>query len=383
MEWVKLGDIAEITMGQSPDSSYYNENGDGLPFYQGVSDFGEIFPSPSKFSTKPKKIAQKGDILVGVRAPVGDINISNEDCCIGRGIASIRPNNKKYSRDFLYFHLLSQNKYLNSQATGSTFKAISRSVLENILVPKITLEVQENIAYTIASIRKLIAKRREQMDALDALVGSVYYEIFGDPLTKSNGAYEVHRLEELVTDIIGGGTPSKKRNDYYGDAIPWITPKDMKAKYLAEGQISISETGLENSSAQLIPKGSLLMVIRSGILKKYIPLGICTNEVTINQDMKAFVLERGVNVQYLYYYIKACERFLLGKVRSVTADNFNFNDVKNLEITLPPIDLQNRFADYVTSIEAQKETLRASLAELETLFDALMQAAFSGYLNQS
>ena len=378
MEWVKLGDIAEITMGQSPDSSYYNENGEGLPFYQGVSDFGEVFPSPSKFSTKPKKIAQKGDILIGVRAPVGDINISNEDCCIGRGIASIRPNNKKYSRDFLYFHLLSQNKYLNSQATGSTFKAISRSVLENILVPKITLEVQENIAYTIASIRKLIAKRREQIDDLVALVDSVFYEMFGDPLTESNRAYKAHRLEELVTDIIGGGTPSKKRSDYYGDAIPWITPKDMKEKYLERGKISISDEGLENSSAQLIPRGSLLMVIRSGILKKYIPLAICTNEVTVNQDMKAFVLKQKINVQYLYYYIRASERFLLGKVRSVTADNFNFNDVKNLNITLPPIDLQNRFADYVTSIEAQKESLRASLSELETLFDALMQEAFSG-----
>ena len=90
--WVssRLGDVAEIVLGQSPPSSTYNENENGLPFYQGKLEFGNIYPSPQKWCTEPKKIAEKGDVLISVRAPVGPTNICPERSCIGRGLAAIR-----------------------------------------------------------------------------------------------------------------------------------------------------------------------------------------------------------------------------------------------------------------------------------------------------
>lgn len=96
-----LIDIANITMGQSPDGSSYNEVGEGMLFYQGSTDFGMRFPSVRQYTTAPSRFAKKGDILMSVRAPVGSINIANNDCCIGRGLSAI--NSKLGSISHLYY----------------------------------------------------------------------------------------------------------------------------------------------------------------------------------------------------------------------------------------------------------------------------------------
>jgi type I restriction enzyme S subunit len=130
-----LLDIANITMGQSPDGSSYNENGKGIIFYQGSSDFGIRFPSVRMFTTEPSRFASKGDILMSVRAPVGDTNIANTDCCIGRGLAAL--NSKINSITYLYFilgYLKSKFDVLNS--IGTTFGAITKDELFSLPVVK-------------------------------------------------------------------------------------------------------------------------------------------------------------------------------------------------------------------------------------------------------
>ena len=98
---MKLCEICNINMGQSPDSSLYNEEQIGMPFYQGNADFGEIHPKARMWCTKPTKIAKSGDILISVRAPIGALNIANEDCCIGRGLAAITADSKKCSKKYI------------------------------------------------------------------------------------------------------------------------------------------------------------------------------------------------------------------------------------------------------------------------------------------
>ena len=91
---VHLGDVAEIVMGQSPPGSTYNESGDGLPFFQGVKDFGYRNPTPRVFCSRPSRVAQLGDILFSVRAPIGRVNIADRECTIGRGLSIIQPRDK-------------------------------------------------------------------------------------------------------------------------------------------------------------------------------------------------------------------------------------------------------------------------------------------------
>lgn len=135
-----LSDIANITMGQSPDGSSYNEVGDGTVFYQGSTDFGIRFPSVRMYTTEPTRFAKKGDILMSVRAPVGDTNIANEDCCIGRGLSAI--NSKIGSTSHLYFiigDLKAKFNMLNS--AGTTFGAITKDELYNMPIIKPDKEI--------------------------------------------------------------------------------------------------------------------------------------------------------------------------------------------------------------------------------------------------
>ena len=130
-------EICTLIMGQSPDSKSYNKDKNGIPFYQGNADFGEEHPTPTVWCTAPKKIARKGDILISVRAPIGDMNIANEDCCIGRGLAAIRLNKSDIvDINYLYHYLSATVEFLQEQGTGSTFKAILNNDFSTYMLVK-------------------------------------------------------------------------------------------------------------------------------------------------------------------------------------------------------------------------------------------------------
>ena len=122
-----LSDIAEIIMGQAPDGSSYNEDGDGMPFYQGRTDFGMLFPKERLFTTAPSRLAKKGDVLFSVRAPVGDANIANADCCIGRGLAAIRNKLDFENNAAIYYALTAAHSDFDVyNGSGTVFGCISK-----------------------------------------------------------------------------------------------------------------------------------------------------------------------------------------------------------------------------------------------------------------
>ena len=131
-----LGDIANITMGQSPKGSSYNENNDGTVFYQGRTDFGRRYPTIRLYTTEPKRMADKGDILLSVRAPVGDINVASENCCVGRGLASLKSKNNCNS--YVLYQLLDLKGSFNVyNGEGTVFGSINKNTLNNmrVLIP--------------------------------------------------------------------------------------------------------------------------------------------------------------------------------------------------------------------------------------------------------
>ena len=142
---VLLKDTCLIIMGQSPDSKSYNKQGNGLPFYQGNADFGDVNPITRVWSASPIKIAEEGDILISVRAPIGAMNIATTRCCIGRGLAALRPIDETFDNQFLFYALQSRVDQLIEQGTGSTFKAIGKSILEHTELPCYPLESQIRI----------------------------------------------------------------------------------------------------------------------------------------------------------------------------------------------------------------------------------------------
>jgi len=168
----KLGEKenATIIMGQSPPSSTYNKKGVGLPFLQGNADFGDIYPKPQLYTSKPAKIAEKDDILISVRAPVGEINLAPFRCCIGRGLAAVRPNPKKLDFKFAFYYL----KYMAKSfvGRGSTFKAIKKKDLVAFLFAIPPLPEQKRIAEILSNVDEEIAAKDLERDLfLKAKIG--------------------------------------------------------------------------------------------------------------------------------------------------------------------------------------------------------------------
>ena len=178
IEWAgcKLSDIANITMGQSPEGTSYNEVGDGILFYQGSTDFGDRFPSVRQYTTAPTRFADKGDILMSVRAPVGALNIANNHCCIGRGLSAL--SSKIGSQTHLYYVMDGlRMAFEQRNDSGTTFGSITKEDLHNLPTIKPQMEVlkkfgaicspifdvQMNIG---AEIDKLTAQRDELLPLL-------------------------------------------------------------------------------------------------------------------------------------------------------------------------------------------------------------------------
>jgi len=146
--WKEFKEVTEIVLGQSPPSSTYNSKGLGLPFFQGKAEFQELYPDIKKWCTFPKKIAEKGDVLISVRAPVGPTNISPEKSCIGRGLAAIKPNKRIASKYILYVCRAFKND-IAKEATGTTFKAITGSQLKSFKIPYTKIDEQHKIVEEI------------------------------------------------------------------------------------------------------------------------------------------------------------------------------------------------------------------------------------------
>ena len=176
-EVVRVGEVAEITMGQSPPGETYNTQGIGMPFLQGKAEFGRVYPSPVKYTTNPLKIGKTGSVLISVRAPVGDVNIANMDYCIGRGLASISFKNGYGYNEYLFYCLQFLKPSLEKEGYGSTFKAIGKEVLTKFQIPLPPLEEQQKIAQILQSIDQRIEKEEKYKNALQNLFKSLLHNL--------------------------------------------------------------------------------------------------------------------------------------------------------------------------------------------------------------
>ena len=247
-----LKDVCTINMGQSPDSNSYNDDGDGVPFFQGNADFGERYPITRKWCTAPTKMAAPNDILISVRAPIGAMNYAKESCCIGRGLAALTPDKSKVSSEFIFWLMKCKNQELNSKGTGSTFKAIGRKVLEETLVPNITLEKQTENSAILERVYAVIQARKTELQKLDELVKARFVEMFGDMLLNPM-EWPEHRLDSMA-QIVSGITKGRKIKDAELFEVPYMAVSNVKDGYIDWTTVkTIMATQAEINQYKLLP----------------------------------------------------------------------------------------------------------------------------------
>ncbi len=347
-------EICTLIMGQSPDSKSYNKDKNGIPFYQGNADFGEEHPTPTVWCTAPKKIARKGDILISVRAPIGDMNIANEDCCIGRGLAAIRLNKSDIvDINYLYHYLSATVEFLQEQGTGSTFKAINKTTLEGIEIPCPSIEKQKNIAKLIIEIKTSIQYKKAELFALNELVKSRFIEMFGD--IRISSIFPNIALENFAQI---GSSKRVHAADYVESGVPFYRSKEIIE--LGNGQEPSVELFISKKQYESIKKtngvpckGDILMSAVGTIGKMWIVDG-----------RKDFYYKDG-NIISIHseetnpIYLKEALANLIDDFKSANVAGSAYSaltivKLKKMTVPMPPMSIQNEFADFVKLIDKSK-----------------------------
>ncbi len=354
MEYKALKDIAIITMGQSPESSSYNEEKDGLPFFQGNADFGEIYPNERVWCNDPKKVAEPGDILISVRAPIGALNYAKEKCCIGRGLAAITIEDEA-ERNYV-FHLLKARKNdLNNKGTGSTFKAIGKSVLEEVSVPQISSDEQQKCMYMMDLLESIIRDRQTQLNKLDELIKARFVELFGDPVNNPKG-WDIFSWEK-VFDTKTGKLDSNAAVE--GGKYPFFT--------CAKDWLWIDEYAYDCEALLLAGNNA------AGIydVKHY--------KGRFNAYQRTYILQlKDAKWSYSLFKYQLEDRlqYLQSQSKGTNTRYLTMGILNDLQFVVPPTDMQNMFSEFVEQVYKSKVAAQKALDETKLLFDSLMQEYF-------
>ena len=337
-------------MGQSPESTSYNSDKQGVPFYQGNADFGALYPNPRIWCSKPIKLAKENDILISVRAPVGALNFSKEECCIGRGLAAITLVSNDFLIEFIYWSLRRGVKELQSKSTGSTFKSINKKVLEEVRIPKISLKDQEDIIKNITLLTNILTKYEQEIVFLDELVKARFVEMFGE-------------IEDC----------DKWESKIWNEVVTIKNGRDYKKVLVSDGGYPVVGTGGEiaRASKYLCPENTIV-VGRKGSINN----PMLMKEKFWNVDTAFGVIPNSDYLHYQYFYC-FCKFYNFMKLnKATTLPSTTKADLLKIRINIPPLELQNQFASFVEEVDKSRSRIQKSLEASQELFDSLMQEYF-------
>jgi type I restriction enzyme S subunit len=369
-----LADVAQVIMGQSPPSSTYNTVGKGLPFYQGKTDFGDMYPTPRVYCTEPSRIAEAGDILISVLAPVGPTNVSQERSCIGRGISAIRVG-EKLDRDFLLYFLRFYEPELAKAGTGSTFTAIACEDLETIKLPLPPLTEQKRIASLLARADRLRQLRRTAHDLGDALLQSVFLEMFGNVVRNEKG-WEKAAISDLGK-VQTGNTPSREEPKNFGDFIEWIKSDNIRDEqlYVSPSREKLSELGLKKG--RTVDAGAVLITCIAGSLEHIGDTSLTDRTVAFNQQINAVSPFDDMNPLFLRTMLHIAKPYVQNNASAGMKHIITKSKLEELVLVKPPLNLQEEFASVVARVESLRGRMGESQRQVEGLFESLLSGSFS------
>lgn len=349
---VELKEVAEVISGQSPSSEFYNEEGKGLPFYQGKTEFGEQFiGQPTKWTTSIKKEAFENDILMSVRAPVGPVNYAIQHICIGRGLAAIRTNNS-IKKEFLFYLLKSQEDKIKGNG-GAVFDSISRNQIEAIQIPLPPLSIQEEIVAEIEGCQKII-------DGAKAVVANYKPKIDIDP------DWEMVELDSIAEVISGNAFSSSDFKD--DNPIRCIKITNVGVREFVDDDTSrLPESYLRKYSKFAVNTGDLVISLTRTIISSGLKVAVVPeswNNTLVNQRVAGIKPTKNSNIKFIYQYLcsDTVFKFVEEQSRSLMQPNLSITDLKKLNIPNPSIEIQNKI---VAQIEKEQELVNSNKQLIE------------------
>lgn len=361
---VKLGEIVDINMGQSPRSVFYNTQGNGLPFYQGVTDFGEKYPKKSIYCSQPTKIANAGDIFFSVRAPVGDVNVATEKSCIGRGVAALRMKNR--NNDFLYFLLKNYEKHFKSISGGTTYESINKDQIESIelLIPENPAE-QKRIAGMLSAFDEKIELNNKIIKALEEMASAIFKEWF---VKFRFPGWEKVKFVDSELGKIPEGWEAKK----LGEILTLEYGKSLTTPNRKLGVIPVyASSGIVGYHNEKLANGPGIIIGRAGV-----PGSIHWSQTDFYCVDSSFYVETDISKYFIYYLLK--QQRLENLISGSAVPGLNRNMVYLNSAILPDMKTINKFEEIIKPLFIKIYILKVENQKLSALRDLLLPKLMSG-----
>lgn len=392
-KWVRLGEVCEIFSGSSaPQEKKYFENGK-YPFVrvQDVGRYGrtinltEIKDYINDLAIKELNLvkAEKGTILFpksGAAILTNNRAILGIDAFIVSHLAAIKPKKEIVENHFIYYWLclIDMTEYMENLG----YPSLKLSTIGKIFIPLPSYPEQHHIVAKIQELMADVDRAKDacekQLEAVKALPSAYLREVFESEEAKK---WERKRLGEVCEKIIGGGTPSRGRQEYWNGNIFWLSPSELeenKLNYVRETREKITEEGSKNSNAKIVPPGSVLLSCTASVGK------VAINDVplTTNQQFNSFVLKDSVYPEFVAYYLIFIKDYIKQLGGKTTFTFISKDEIAGLLISLPPLETQRRIADYLKEKMSYAEKLRTEIEKqletINTLPQAILRKAFRG-----
>ena len=388
---VKLGEVANVKGGKRiPKGMGLINIPNGHPYIR-VRDLNnkrllELDNSYEYVDNETQKVISKytvktGDVVLSIVGTIGLVAI------VGRTLdgANLTENCVKLSsfhgvnRDFLYYYLRSDcgQQEIRCGTVGAVQAKLPIKNIQNIAINLPDYTTQERIVSLLLSIDRKIELNQKINDNLEQQAVTYFQELY---INNANPMWQIGTISDLGT-VVGGSTPSKTKPEYYtNNGIAWITPKDLsinKSKFISHGENDITELGLKNSSATVMPKGTVLFSSRAPI--GYI--AIASNEVTTNQGFKSVVPYLEIGTAFVYFFLKHSLPVIESAASGSTFKEISGSAMKNIPAIIPDRSTLDQFNSFCAPIFAQQKILEDQNYSLAMLRDSLLPKLMSGAID--
>lgn len=395
----KIKELCDFQNGYAFNSNDYVNDGFPIIRMSNISVNGELNLNTNNTKFFPKENIDKvkqyflkeNDVIIAMTDMSKEMGIIGKTAIIDK--SDIYLLNQRVGKfiikdnkvlNYKYLHAYTNSplfiNYARQQCSGGVQLNLStKAIMEHqLLLP--TLEEQQEIVNVLDVASEIIRLRTACIESAQSLIPALFQEMFGDPIN-NNKNWTIVKID-TVTNVISGGTPSTKISEYWDGDIVWLTPKDLSgynSVYISKGERNITDLGHKKSSAQIMPKGSVLFTSRA-------PIGyvaIAETDLCTNQGFKSFVPSKDIKSEYLYQLLKIMKPKIINMASGTVFKEISGSKIKELKIPLPDIELQNQFAAKVREIEAYIKIQQAELENAKNMFQSLLYYAFTGKLTKN
>ena len=300
--------------------------------------------------------------------------MENEYIIHGMNLLRLKLNRELTFPEFIVYYF--KSSYIKEQIRKYRKDAVNQSSISINDIKKIRLllpplQTQGQIVEELNCLTSIIEKQKKQLEELDNLAQSIFYDMFGDPIENEKG-WEFKKIEDLCS-VVGGSTPKTNIPEYWDGDNYWVTPAELNEKYISSTIRSITDKGVKSANLKMLPKGTVLFTSRAPIGK----VSITRAPMFCNQGFKNFICSDIIINEYLYHVLLYNTEYLNSLGVGATFKEVSKSKISSVRISLPPLSLQQQFASKIEAIEKQKELIKKSIKETEDLFNSRMDYYFN------